>query len=77
MTTVSMDEILRLVSLQLGTRTVNPTDRLLEDLGAESADVVNLVARAEEKYQVTLNESEIAKIATPQDLFDLVKNKSG
>ncbi len=77
MTTVNMEDITTLVSLQLGIRKVSPRDRLLEDLGAESADVANLIARVEEKYQITMKEPEIAKISTAEDLFELVANKIG
>ena len=72
MTNVSMDDIKKLVGLQLGVRLVAEHARFVEDLGAESADVANLVAAVEEKYHITVRESEIAKILTPADLFELV-----
>lgn len=75
MSNVSMVEIKRLVSLQLGVREVGEDSLLVEELSAESADVVNIVASLEEKYQITVKESEIAKIRTPADLFDLVSKK--
>ena len=70
-----IEDIVKLVSLQLGRRSVGSQDRLLEDLGAESADVANLVARVEEKYQITLTETEIAKIRTAEDLLERVSMK--
>lgn len=73
MNNVSMDEIKKLVSLQLGVRDVHENSFLVEDLSAESADVANIVAALEEKYQITVTEPEIAKIRTPVDLFELVK----
>lgn len=73
--TISMDEINKLVGLQLGKRRVQATDRLVEDLGAESADIANLVATAEEKYGVSIKEAEIARIFTPADLFDLLQER--
>ena len=72
MTNVSMEDIQKLVGLQLGVRVVAEHARLVEDLGAESADVANLVAAVEEKYHIIVKESEIAKIFTPADLFELV-----
>ena len=54
-------EICEMVELQLGKQNVKPSDRLLEDLGAESADVANLIARVEERYNIFIKESEIAK----------------
>jgi acyl carrier protein len=73
MTDISMEDIQRLVALQLGIRTVAEDARLVEDLGAESADVANIVAALEEKYHIVVKESEIAKIFTSTDLFDLVR----
>lgn len=75
MPAVRIEDIVRLVSLQLGKRNVAPQDRLLEDLGAESADVANLIARVEEKYRIVLTETEIAQILTAADLFELVSMK--
>ena len=46
MTNVSMDDIKRLVGIQLGVRNVSEQDKLVEDLGAESADVANIIAAA-------------------------------
>jgi acyl carrier protein len=67
-----MDDIKKMVGLQLGVLTVEPHARLVEDLGAESADVANLVAAVEERYQVSIKESEIAGIITVNDLFEVV-----
>ena len=75
MSTVSIDDIKKLVGMQLGKRNVKDTDRFVEDLGAESADIANLVAAAEEKYGVTIKESEIARLSTAEDLFTLIQER--
>ena len=75
MRSVTQNEIRQLVELQLGKRNVKANDRLVEDLGAESADVANLVAAAEEKYGITIKESEIAAINTPANLFEIIQNR--
>ncbi len=71
-----MDEVKQLVGLQLGKRNVRDNDRFFEDIGAESADLANLVARVEEKYGITIKESEIARIKTPADLFVLLQQRA-
>lgn len=76
MASVTLDEIKKLVGLQLGRRNVNDSDRLMEDLGAESSDVANIVAAVEEKYHISIKESEIARILTPIDLFELIQNRT-
>lgn len=75
MSTVLLEDILRLVELQLGQLGVRAQDRLAEDLGAESLDMVNLAAAVDEKFGVFLKESEIARVFTPQDLHDLIREK--
>ena len=75
MSNVLMDEIIKVVSLQLGIRDVTADAMLVEELGAESADVINMIAVLEEKYQIAVKESEIAKIRTPADLLSLVSGK--
>ena len=75
MTDVRIEDIKRLIGLQLGTRKVGENDHFLEDLAAESADVANIIAAVEQKYKITIKESEIAKIFTPNDLFELVKQR--
>lgn len=72
---VTQDEIRKLVELQLGKRGVQDSDRLVEELGAESADIANLVAAAEDKYGIAVKESEIARIFTPADLFELIQKR--
>ncbi|HKY55773.1 MAG TPA: phosphopantetheine-binding protein [Anaerolineales bacterium] len=76
MPTISIDEIKKLVGLQLGKRNINQNDRFAEDLGAESADVANIVATVEEKYGITIKEAEIATISTPADLLALVQQRA-
>ena len=77
MSRVSIDEIKKLVGMQLGKRNVNESDRFVEDLGAESADVANIVATVEEKYGITIKEAEIASIFTASDLLALVQERAG
>jgi acyl carrier protein len=71
---VTIEDIQTLVGLQLGQRKVSGQDRLLEDLGAESADIVNIIAAVEDKYHISLEEADISRVRTVRDLYDLVKN---
>jgi acyl carrier protein len=68
----SMEDLGLLVGLLLGKARVRAEDRLVEDLGAESADLVNLAATMEEKYHVELAEAEVARIHTVADLHALI-----
>jgi len=72
---VTIEDISTLVGVQLGKRRVKPDDRFLEDLGAESMDLVNIAAAVEDKYRIRINESEIGGIRTPSDLLRLVQGR--
>lgn len=70
---VKLDDVLKLVRTQLGNRNISANDRLIEDLGAESADLVNLAAAAEDRFAVIFEEAKIAAIRTPADLHLLIE----
>ena len=67
------DEIRHMVSLQLGVREVALEDDLLRELGAESADIANLAARLEERYDLEIAEEELADLRTVGDLVRRVE----
>ncbi len=73
--TVTIDDVRGVVALQLGRKKVAPEDRIVEDLGAESVDVVNLIARVEERYDVTIEETELADVRTVADLYEQVRRR--
>ena len=59
-----------LVARQLGRPDVGLDDRLIEDLGAESMDLVTVVAVIEETCQVSIAEERLPLIRTVRDLAD-------
>jgi len=67
--TVTVEDILQLVGLQLGRTDVRAEDELQADLGAESADVANLVAVLEDRYGVEIDEEELPDLVTVEDLY--------
>jgi acyl carrier protein len=49
--------------------------RLIEDLGADSLDVVELVMAIEEAFEVTIDDGESEQVATFGDAVELVRSK--
>jgi acyl carrier protein len=66
-----------LVARQLGRRDVALDDRLIEDLGAESMDVVTIVAVIEEAYGVRVDEERLASLHTVRDLAGEIARLDG
>jgi acyl carrier protein len=72
-----LNEITLLVSAQLGIPLPPPEGRIVVDLGAESADIVNIVAALEDRYRIQIEEEMIQELRTVNDLFDLVRDLLG
>ena len=69
---ILIEDIISIVSLQLGVKRVEEGQRLVEDLGAESADIANIVAALEEKYDLFISEEMIAQIKSVKDLYTTI-----
>ena len=67
-----LEEVSRTVGLVLGCRHVTADQRLIEDLGAESADILNIMVTLEQKYGVKIDETEMTTVATVRDLYHLL-----
>jgi len=74
---MNFGELRDLVARQLGRDDVGLDDRLIEDLGAESVDLVTIVAVAEESYQITVDEERLPLIRTVRDLANEIARLRG
>lgn len=74
----SMAEIQSLIADQLGVdeSEVTASARIVEDLGAESSDIANIVAAVQDKYDIEVPESEIENFVTVQDVFAGVQQRA-
>jgi acyl carrier protein len=67
----------QIVARQLGIDAVAPADRLVEDLGAESMDLVTIVAVLEETYQIRVDEERLPVLLTVGDLAAEIARLTG
>ena len=70
------DLLIKLVELQLGQTAVKMDDHLVEDLDAESIDIVHLAVMIEEQTGLFLPVESIPDLSTVQDLYDYIKSIS-
>ncbi|MBD3809916.1 MAG: acyl carrier protein [Sulfuricurvum sp.] len=73
-----IDDIKEVVVEQLS---VNPDEvkedsKFVEDLGADSLDVVELVMALEEKFDIEIPDDEAEKITTVQDVINYIQSKN-
>jgi acyl carrier protein len=73
-----LDEVKEVVAEQLSVSAeeIKEESKFVEDLGADSLDVVELVMALEEKFDIEIPDSEAENIATVKDAIDFIeKNK--
>ncbi len=74
-----LEDVKKIIVDQLGVEEnlVVPEAKFIDDLGADSLDIVELVMSFEEKFQIEIPESEAENIQTVQAVLDyLEKNIS-
>ena len=72
-----IDEIKEVVVEQLSVSAdeVKEDSKFVEDLGADSLDVVELVMALEEKFDIEIPDEEAEKIATVADVVKYIESK--
>jgi len=72
-----LDDIKEVVVEQLSVspEEVKEDAKFVEDLGADSLDVVELVMALEEKFDIEIPDDEAEKIQTVKDVLDYIESK--
>ncbi len=55
---------------------IKPESKFIEDLGADSLDIVELIMAMEEEFQTEIPDEEAEKIRTVGDVMEYVKSHS-
>ncbi len=74
-----LEEIKELIIEQLDVEREEITleSKFVEDLGADSLDLMELASSFEEKYEVAIDKEELKKIVKVGDIVELIKIKKG
>lgn len=72
-------EIRQVIAKQLGVEldAVKPDAAFIEDLGADSLDIVELVMAMEETFSIEIPDESAEKIQTVQDAINYIKTYGG
>ena len=65
------------VHLGVGEAEVTPTAHFVDDLGADSLDIVELVMTVEEEFEIEIPDKDVEKMALVRDVFAYVKKRVG
>jgi len=53
---------------------IKPSSRLVEDLGADSLDFVELIMAFEDEFGLTLPDEDLGKLKTIEDIVNYIKS---
>ena len=67
-------KIINLIAEQLGkmAEDIKPTSRFVEDLGADSLDLVEMIICLEDNFGITLPDNEVANMKTVADIINYI-----
>jgi acyl carrier protein len=73
------EKVKQIIVEQLGVEEgeVTPTASFVDDLGADSLDVVELVMAFEEAFEIEIPDEDAEKISTVQAAIDYIKSHGG
>ena len=69
------EKVRDLVAEQLGIspETIKPESNILEDLGADSLDVIEMLMTLEEEYGITIPDEQISQVKTIKQIVELIE----
>jgi acyl carrier protein len=72
------ERVRSIISDQLGVaeEQVKPEAKFIEDLGADSLDIVELIMAMEEEFDTEIPDDEAEKIRTVNDVISYIKNNT-
>ncbi len=75
---MAFEKVKKIIVEQLGVEEeeVNMESSFIDDLGADSLDIVELIMALEEEFDIEIPDSEAEKIATVGDAVDYIKNNT-
>ena len=70
------EKIVNLIAEKLGKNPsdIKMTSRLIEDLGADSLDVVELIMTFEDEFGIALPDEDVSKMKTVDDIISYIEN---
>ncbi len=76
MVEVSEEKIKTIIAekLEIGVEQVTDDAKFIDDLGADSLDVVELIMTLEDEFEIEITDEEAEKIGTVRNAIDFVKS---
>lgn len=64
-----------LEQLDIDEKDININSRILEDLGADSLDFLEIMTEIENKYNISISKDELKNVHTIKDIMEYIEKK--
>lgn len=73
-----LEKVQKIIEEQLGidAKEVRPEAAFIEDLGADSLDVVELIMAMESEFDIEIGDDEVEEISTVEDAVNYIKENT-
>jgi len=74
---MTLDKVKEIIASQLNidAKKIKAEDKIIDDLGADSLDIVELLMKLEEEFGISIPDEETSKMQTVGEILDVVKSK--
>jgi acyl carrier protein len=63
------------VLVDVNKENIQPNSKIVEDLGAESLDIYDMIALLEDEFGIEISDEEVEKIQTVKDVADFIRER--
>lgn len=76
MVTINEERIKQIIAekLDIGIEQITDEAKFIDDLGADSLDVVELIMTLEDEFEIEITDEDAEKIATVRNAIDFIRN---
>ena len=73
-----VEKVTKLLAEQLNidAKSIKPTSRVVEDLGADSLDMIEMLMSLEENFGISVPDDKVASLKTVNDIVAFIENET-
>ena len=75
---MTINKVTKLLAEQLNVdvKDIKPTSKIVEDLGADSLDMIEMLMSLEEQFSISVPDDQVASLKTVKDIVAFIETES-
>lgn len=74
---MTLEKIKKIIAgqLNINAESIKDDSKIVEDLGADSLDIVEMLMTLEEEFGISIPDEDTSKMKTVSEIYEVIKNK--